>query len=675
MRTSTIFVLCVLVTAALAAGADTGFKVNLYPADATYVSADEPDMNFDRSPLGMRSSPQHLTYLRFNLAPIRGHKVSSAILHLYQTDAEHKQNGSSEVRWADNDWNGTAEGLGDELTLTYSNRPQDQPMEHPVLRTTYESTISDFPWDITHYVHRVLSGDRGKTRRLLVTLVVRLSAGEARWEDDENTLRTGNRPGLELILDGDDPILPGMGDLPFRDGYRWTVDATHGLRRDGKPFYMRGVGLSTGTTICGRYELYRILDQLHEAGFNVIRLYAPPSDTYSCDTAIAVCEQWNADHPDGGDPNRAIHYMIEFKPRLKDGSMPDLDDPESIRQALHGDHPQSLKSMIQSVNHHRPRHLLAYIFGHEFTFSGGINAWLRKYQYQKVADFFQLTGDAIRKQYAPGILMSHECDGRVAYDRFEALDDIPGNTLAGCDMLGWNWYPDTQKLMSGEIEPMLKKWRDMSGSRGWYIGETSPTTDVNCPRWSARNYTQPQACANIEAFYRLCRKVGGNIGFNLFKSTDDGNTAVGKQRGVFDWYLSPKMRYFMHDQIMLLSNPGDRSFENDQCCISGEVTTKGKAYHISWSARNKTDKRLFIRLEKLGAADTPQYFEPVEDAHDIPVEPGQTVKGSFALDASAHTGEYVISLRMMSDINPPNAYLNGRDGLCVGATLLWTRLR
>lgn len=178
--------------------------VVLSPADDAFVRIRSPVANFDEHPQGISVTavgfpeglPEDFGYLRFNVSAYGG-TVADAQLELYNRIAPGPAVTVGLYAVEGDDWNGAAEGLGDETTITFSNAPAEaalldvQPGAAAPAWMVFQSAALT-----AHLAARVAGGSEWVTLRLRV-----MSNGMTNlnfFEDREDGGGTGNTPRLHL---------------------------------------------------------------------------------------------------------------------------------------------------------------------------------------------------------------------------------------------------------------------------------------------------------------------------------------------------------------------------------------------------------------------------------------------------------------------------------------------
>jgi hypothetical protein len=127
--------------------------------------------------------------------------------------------------------------------------------------------------------------------------------------------------------------------LNAQSHFVWTSNR-EGLFRDGVPFFLQGQSwakktaftYNRGSGSVVETEVKQVLSSLNAIGVNVIRIYGSPDDNdwdgaWNYHDLITWTEEWNVANPDGGDPNKAMYYMIQLSPSDPRSSISD-DLPE-----------------------------------------------------------------------------------------------------------------------------------------------------------------------------------------------------------------------------------------------------------------------------------------------------------------------------------------------------------
>lgn len=200
----------------------------LVPNDDIFVrdKVGERDTNFDQHteelhvtaegfPLG---DPVDIVYLRFDVSSFGGSVIDSATLRLYG-----QYNAPSMIlavfSTVSDDWNGGADGMGDQTTLTFNNAPE----EDIQLDSAITSTGSPGWWEFTGpqlrtYVEDQLPDNGGDG---YITLRVRaVSTGIAdiqNFEDREDGGGSGNSPQLVLLGEPTGVTLASFTATPGED--------------------------------------------------------------------------------------------------------------------------------------------------------------------------------------------------------------------------------------------------------------------------------------------------------------------------------------------------------------------------------------------------------------------------------------------------------------------------
>jgi hypothetical protein len=198
-----VMILCLVLALTLLSHRAEATTVMLYPTDDSFVRVGAPDTNFDEhsdeiSVTAAMGDISDIGYLRFDVSSVFGtDQIDTVTLRLYNQVSPGIGVTVALYSTANDDWNGDADGNGDETTLTYNNAPA----EGSALATaTGSSGWMEFSSSaLATYVNNQLPVNGGDG---LVTLRVEVTSGGIadinNFEDRENGGGTGNEPELAM---------------------------------------------------------------------------------------------------------------------------------------------------------------------------------------------------------------------------------------------------------------------------------------------------------------------------------------------------------------------------------------------------------------------------------------------------------------------------------------------
>lgn len=486
-------------------------------------------------------------------------------------------------------------------------------------------------------------------------------------------------------------LSPQRIDAQSSFGWETTKD---GILRDGEPFFMNGQSWSKKTDFTyqkgasAEGEVKEKLSELHEIGVNTIRIYGSPDESdwdgsSNFHNLIRWIEDWNDGNPDGGDPNKAMYYMVQISPKdpqsSLSGNLPE-NTSSSFQRAINDEsNPGSVASMVKYINQvtSGSKYLIAYLIYHELNVSSKYIDWFEHVGAEGVEGFMNETAAAIHNDLAPGKLVSHTGDSKEPdtdiYESIEALDATDGNVFSNFDMLGFNLYISTDALLKRNTyyyRIVKRRALSVNNERGWFIGETGVSYDkeANPNSVAAANYTNPQGGANLHLMWHLSEEHGNMIGFMLFTVQDNDkletvNLDAMKQRGYYDFYGDRKFLYYIYSDVINQISTNDRfhsTFEHD---IGVSIVDDGSQYSITYLFKNKTgsEKQFLWSIYGDDAGKSKQRFsvEVAEEYHTVQPRSESSVVRIVPKPSSNNL--LAIAAMVIDDLNPTNSYLWSRE--------------
>ena len=476
----------------------------------------------------------------------------------------------------------------------------------------------------------------------------------------------------------------------FAQDYSWTV-TKDGIYRDGSLFYLKGqswakqtpITYNTGTS--SEAALKQKLSELSAIGVNTLRVYGSPNDSdwdgsSNFANLIKWIDEWNIDHPDGGDPNKAMYYLVQINPADDESTISDklpLNTSASFNRAIHDtSNPESLASLVSAVDDVTggSQHLLGYMIYHELNGSNKYIDWRDTVGASGIEDFMNAAADALHTTYAPGKLVTHTGDAKQPaddiYEQIEHLDNTDGNVFANFDMIGFNLYiSTTQMLDEGIYYDRIPQRRGFSvnDNRGWYIGETGASSDVGASTGiPAVNYTQSQGVANLQIMWQKSKDLGGLIGFMLFTVQDNdlGATISDdiKQRGYFDVYGDKKFLYYAYPDVVNEISTNERYHFTDDHGVGITVVDDGTDYTITFDFENKTSANKDFFWSIYGDDDsTSQRFNRLVDEAYVTIGANTSTTVVRVVSKPSSNDLFAVEAVVIDDLTPSNPYSYGRE--------------
>lgn len=481
--------------------------------------------------------------------------------------------------------------------------------------------------------------------------------------------------------------------------YIWT-STNDGIYRDGEPFYLQGQSWSKKTDFTYKQgfgvetEVKDILTDLHEIGINVIRIYGSPDEndwsvSSNYHNLIRWIEEWNSAHPDKGDPNKAMYYMVQISPKdpqsIISGDLP-VNTEESFHRAINDlSNPGSVASMIQDINGitSGSRYLLSYLIYHELNVSSKYLDWQEKIGADGIEKFMNVVADSIHLSLAPGKLVSHTGDAKDSdpdiYSNIESLDQISGNVFEKFDILGFNLYSSTNSLLEeNSYYQRIVKRRSFSvnQNRGWFIGETGASYDkeANPVSVALANYTNPQGGAHLQLMWHKSEELGNMAGIMLFTVQDNdkqvtSNFNAMKQRGYFDYYGDKKFLYYIYPDIANKISTNSRSHSTDSHDLKLLIKEDSFNYTVNFYFRNKTDTELQFRYSIYGddGGSSKQHFSIEKHNTYLTLHPGEEREIKVVEVIPPTKSLLAVTATVIQEFIPNNPYLWGREHILADA--------
>jgi len=472
--------------------------------------------------------------------------------------------------------------------------------------------------------------------------------------------------------------------------FTWSVDADN-IYRDGIPFFLNGQSWAKQTAITYNLgmscesDVKTKLTELNAIGVNTIRIYGSPDDSDFAGASnfanlIKWIEEWNMANPDNGDPNKALYYMVQINPKDNLSTITN-DLPEntsnSFNRAIHDtSHSGSVASLIQTIDDITggSNYLLGYLIYHELNGSNKYIDWYNIVGASGIEAFMNEVADAIHNTYAPGKLVSHTGDAKQPsediYEQIEMLDSNNGNVFENFDIIGFNLYISTKEMLNeGSYYDRIPQRRGFSvnDNRGWYIGETGASSDVQAETWiPAVNYTQSQGLANLQIMWQQSEMLGNMLGFMLFTVQDNDLGAVAndnmKQRGFYDYYGDKKFLYYAYSDVVNKISTNNRYHYNDDHTIGISITDESTSYTISFYLENKTitDKEFFWSIYGDDRSSNQRFTSLVEENYQT-VTSGESLTLIKTVPKPVTDNLFTVELTVIDDLTPENPYSYGRD--------------
>jgi hypothetical protein len=476
----------------------------------------------------------------------------------------------------------------------------------------------------------------------------------------------------------------------FAQDYSWTV-TKDGIYRDGSLFYLKGqswakqtpITYNTGTS--SEAALKKTLSELSAIGVNTLRVYGSPNDSdwdgsSNFANLIKWIDEWNVDNHDGGDPNKAMYYLVQINPADDESTISDklpFNTIASFYRAIHDtSNPESLASLVSVVDDVTggSQYLLGYMIYHELNGSNKYIDWRDTVGASGIEDFMNAAADALHTTYAPNKLVTHTGDAKQPaddiYEQIENLDNNNGNVFANFDLIGFNLYISTTQMLSeGVYYDRIPQRRGFSvnDNRGWYIGETGASSDVGASTGiPAVNYTQSQGIANLQIMWQKSKELGGLIGFMLFTVQDNDLGAIIsddiKQRGYFDVYGDKKFLYYAYPDVINEISTNERYHFTDDHGVGITVVDGGADYTITFDFENKTssNKDFFWSIYGDDNSTSQRFNRLVDEAYsNISANSSTTIVRVVPKPSSNDL--FAVEAVVIDDLTPKNPYSYGRN--------------
>jgi len=476
----------------------------------------------------------------------------------------------------------------------------------------------------------------------------------------------------------------------FAQDYSWTV-TKDGIYRDGSLFYLRGQSWAKQTPITyntgasSEVALKQTLSELNAIGVNTLRIYGSPDDSDWDGSAnfanvIKWIEEWNVDNPDGGDPNKAMYYLVQINPADDESTISDRlphNTSASFNRAIHDDsNSGSLARLVSAVDDVTggSQYLLGYMIYHELNGSNKYIDWRDTVGASGIEDFMNAAADALHTTYAPGKLVTHTGDAKQPaddiYEQVENLDNTDGNVFANFDMIGFNLYiSTTEMLKEGVYYDRIPQRRGFSvnNNRGWYIGETGASSDVGAStEIPAVNYTQSQGLANLQIMWQKSKALGDLIGFMLFTVQDNdlGATISDdiKQRGYFDVYGDKKFLYYAYPDVINDISTNERYHSTEDHGVGITIVDDGSDYTMTFHFENKTSSNKDFFWSIYGDdGGTSQRFSNLFDEAYLNINANSSATIVRVVPKPSGNDLFAVEAVVIDDLTPNNSYSYGRD--------------
>jgi regulation of enolase protein 1 (concanavalin A-like superfamily) len=476
----------------------------------------------------------------------------------------------------------------------------------------------------------------------------------------------------------------------FSQSYTWTT-TKNGIFRNGTAFYLKGQSWAKMTEFtynngtANETEVKLKLTELNAIGVNTIRVYGSPDDSdwsgsSNFGNLIKWIEEWNVANPDGGDPNKAMYYMVQINPADDESTLTD-DLPHnttaSFARAISDlTNPGSVASLVNTVNTASggSKYLLGYLIYHELNGSTKYVDWYNSIGASGIEKFMNAVADALHNTYAPGKLVSHTGDAKTPtvdiYQQIESLDGTSGNVFAKFDLIGFNLYISTDQMLDeGTYYARIVQRRGFSvtTNRGWYIGETGASTDVAASTSiPAVNYTQSQALANLQIMWQKSDELGNLIGFMMFTVQDnDLGVSVSdnmKQRGHFDYYGDKKFLYYAYPDVINEISTNNRYHSTTEHALGVTIVQSSSTYTITFTFQNKTSSsKQFYYSVKGDDGSSSQRFSSSSSAAYVTVAANQTSTVVKTVTIPSSNKLFAVEAFVIKTYSPSNSYSYGRD--------------
>ncbi|MDN3619546.1 hypothetical protein QWY81_08790 [Polaribacter undariae] len=494
-------------------------------------------------------------------------------------------------------------------------------------------------------------------------------------------------------------ILLSFGNM-FSQSFNWTVDA-NGMYRNGTPFFLNGQSWAKATPFTDGQQtnsealVKEKLSELSAIGVNTLRIYGSPDDSKwgnsyfeNYANLIKWIEEWNVANPDGGNPNKAMHYMVQINPEDNISDLSDdlpTNDAASFARAISDtSHKGSVASLINTINTAAgtdgSKYLMGYLMYHELNVSSKYASWYNEIGAQGIEDFMNAAADAIHNTYAPGKLVSHTGDAKDSgngisvnlYQELENLDSEDGNVFENFDLLGFNLYISTDAILKKNSyykRIVHRRGISVNSNRGWYVGETGASydRDANSSSVAAANYENHEGAANLEIMFHKTKELGNLIGFMLFtvqdNDTDLAISSVIKQRGHYDFYGDKKFLYYIYKDILIdqvSTNNRFHSTDDHEVGVTIEESTSN--YSITFQFKNKTtsDKEFFWSIHGDQGSGN-QRFSKLEEESYLMLNAGEQTSFTKTIVKPSSNVLFAVSASVIKEKTPDNQYFYGRE--------------
>ncbi len=487
--------------------------------------------------------------------------------------------------------------------------------------------------------------------------------------------------------------------------YTWSTTGD-GIFRDGIPFFLNGQSWSKKTEftynkgISAESTVKKALGELHEIGVNAIRLYGSPDEndwnaSSNYKNLIKWIEEWNAAHPDGGDPNKAMYYFVQLSPKDPEstisGDLPENSSASFNRAINDVSNSGSIRNLIKTIDEISlgSKYLIGYLLFHELNISSKYIDWFATIGAGGIESFMNDAADAIHNTYAHGKLVAHTGDAidnvNGIYNSIEALDASPGNVFANFDMLGFNLYISTDALLEEDTyfsRIVNRRALSVNDKRGWFIGETGVSYDLNADPGSvaAANYANHEGGANLQIMLDKSRKLGNMMGFMMFTVQDNDtqetiNLNAMKQRGHFDYYGDKKFLYYIYPDIVEQISSNERFHSTPSHNIGVKIEEDKSSYKIAFNLKNKTDtdKEFFYTIHS-DDGTSKQRFAIEKETESLTIGGGVDTTIFRIITRPEVTDLIAVSINVIKEYSPLNPYLWSReyildDAICTVAGL------
>lgn len=486
----------------------------------------------------------------------------------------------------------------------------------------------------------------------------------------------------------------------WSQSFTWSVDA-NGIYRDGTPFFLNGQSwakatpFTDGTGTANETLVKEKLSELSAIGVNTLRIYGSPDESSwgnqffsNYANLIKWIEEWNVENPDGGDPNKAMHYMVQISPEDNLSALSDdlpTNDAASFARAISDtSHPGSVASLIETIDNAAgtggSKYLMGYLIYHEFNVSSKYTSWYNAIGAQGIEDFMNAVADAIHTTYAPGKLVSHTGDAKDSgngtsdnlYQEIEDLDSNDGNVFENFDLIGFNLYISTDAMLKENSyynRIVNRRGFSVNSNRGWYVGETGSSydRDANPSSVAAANYENHEGGANLQIMWHKTKALGNMLGFMLFTVQDNDTdlpiSSAIKQRGHYDFYGDKKFLFYIYKDILIDEiSTNNRAHSTDDHDIGVTIVEEPTQYTITFEFHNKTasDKEFFWSIHG-DAGSGSQRFSNLEEEAYLVLNAGQQTTVARTVAKPGSNNLFAISASVIKEKVPSNQYFYGRE--------------